>query len=328
MKYNNNIWLLIDDRKGNTSQIYGIAKHINSKDIIEKKIFYNNLASLPNIFLCKSIPHVKNKFKKHFKPPWPKLVIGCGRRSAPIGLWIKKQSKGFSKCVQIMWPSYPHKNIDLIFTPQHDKIPKKNNVINIFSSPNIIDNELLNHEYLKWNDKFKKLPNPKIAVLLGGNTKKHVFQPFHIINLMNQIKLLLKNKKASLLITTSRRTSLECIEMLKKELKNFSNDVILWEYKNNKNNPYFGFLTHANLIIVTGDSVSQCSEAASTGKPLLIFAPEDITIKKHKEFHENLYNNNVAKKLEKFNINDIDKLKYKPINESLRIAKIINEKFL
>ena len=327
MRYNNNIWLLIDDRKGNTSQIYGVAKYINSKNIIEKKIFYNNFSILPNLLLI-DIPHIKKRFKSEFKPPWPKLVIGCGRRSAPLGLWIKKQSKGFSKYIQIMWPGYPYKNIDLIFAPKHDNIPYKNNVIDIFSAPNIIDKELLKISHSKWNDKFKNIPSPKIAVLIGGDTKYHKFKPTHVKNLIHHIKLLLKNNKGSLLVSTSRRTSLDCINVLKKEVKNFSQSSIIWEYKNISNNPYFGFLTHADLIVATGDSISQCSEAASTGKPLLIYAPDDITIKKHKEFHKNLFNNNIAKKLEKFNMEDINKFKYKPINESLRIAEIINNKFL
>ena len=38
-----------------------------------------------------------------------------------------------------MWPSYPYKNIDMIFTPLHDNIKKKNNLKIIETSPNTID---------------------------------------------------------------------------------------------------------------------------------------------------------------------------------------------
>jgi len=325
---NNDIWLLTDDRKGNSSQIFGVAKYIKSKKIFEKKIYYNNFAILPNIFLIKNIPHIKKRYKKQFKPPWPKLVIGCGRRSAPLGLWIKKQSKNYSKFVQIMWPGYPYKNIDLIFTPKHDKIINKKNVINIFTSPNIIDNNLLEKSNLKWKNKLQNLSSPKIAVLIGGNTKKHKLKPNHITNLMSSIKSIIGNKKGSLLITTSRRTSLECLKKIEQEIKNFPIKSILWGPYKKSENPYFGFLSYSDLIIVTGDSISLCSEASATGKPVLIFAPDDITITKHRNFHNLLIKNNIAMDINKFNINKIKNFNYKPINEASNIAKIITEKFL
>ena len=329
MQSNNNyIWLLIDDRKGNSSQVYGVAKYINSDKIIEKKIFYNNLALLPNIFLSKNIPHIKIKYKKQFKPPWPKLVIGCGRRSTPLGLWIKKQSHNYSKFVQIMWPGYPYKKIDLIFTPEHDKITNKKNVINIFSSPNIIDKNLLKNYYLEWKKKLQYLSSPKIAVLIGGDTKKHKLKPNHIIKLMSSIKLIIDKNKGSLLITTSRRTSTECLKTIEQEIKKLSIQSELWTPYKNTNNPYFGFLAHSDLIIVTGDSISLCSEASATGKPILIFAPKDITVAKHKNFHNLLIKNNIAMDINKFHINNIKNLNYKPINEASNIAKIITKKLL
>ncbi len=328
MKNNNVIWLLIDDRKGNSSQVFGVAKYIKSKNIINKNIVYNKLTFLPNFLLLNNIPHVNKKYKLGLKPPWPKLVIGCGRRSAAIGLWIKKQSQNYSKYIQIMWPSYPYKNIDLIFTPAHDNILKKNNVVNIFSSPNVIDDKLLKINYEKWKNTFKLLSSPKITVLIGGDTKNNQFTSNHIKILMNHIKLLHTKLGGSLLITTSRRTSLECFIQIKKELKDLANNFILWGPHMNTNNPYFGMLSHSDLIVVTGDSMSICSEAAATGKPVLIFSPEDITSKKHKKFHKLLIENNIAKYIEKFSINEINDFNHKPVNESKKIAKIIMNKFL
>jgi hypothetical protein len=37
-------------------------------------------------------------------------------------------------------------------------------------------------------------------------------------------------------------------------------------------NPYFGFLAHAQEIVVTEDSVTMASEAASTGRPVQVVA--------------------------------------------------------
>ncbi|PPR17000.1 MAG: hypothetical protein CFH33_00152 [Alphaproteobacteria bacterium MarineAlpha9_Bin3] len=322
----NTIWLLLDDRAGNCSQVLGIEKALNLK-CSKKKIQYNSLSKLPNIFLQNSIRHIKFSDRKQFKAPWPKIIIGCGRKSAPIGLWIKKQSNNYSKYIQIMWPSYPYKNIDLIFTPLHDEIKNKDNVIEIQTSPNIINKKFTFESYNKWNNKFGSLIAPKISVIIGGDTKKHKLKINHIRDLFKNINNIL-NDKGSIMISSSRRTSKESLIQIKKEIKKLKFKTILWNVNDNTPNPYHGFLAHGDLVIVTGDSVSICSEVCSTGKPLLIFAPKDITIKKHNKFHKLLIKKGIAKYLENFKIKDLKNFNYKPIYESENIARIIKNKYL
>ena len=72
---------------------------------------------------------------------------------------------------------------------------------------------------------------------------------------------------------------------------------IFWDINDKTANPYYGFLAHGDLVVVTGDSVSICSEVCSTGKPLLIYAPKDITQKKHDIFHKLLIKKGIAKYL-------------------------------
>ena len=81
------------------------------------------------------------------------------------------------------------------------------------------------------------------------------------------------------MITTSRRTSQETYEIIKNELKFLGDRLKIWNTGYRTKNPYSGFLSHADAVAVTGDSISVCSEACSTGKPVLIFAPRNITSK-------------------------------------------------
>jgi hypothetical protein len=135
-------------------------------------------------------------------------------------------------------------------------------------------------------------------------------------------------KDTSLMISTSRRTSKNSYKRIKKEIDDLSNQKILWDINSNSPNPYHGFLSYADIVIVTGDSISTCSEVCATGKPLLIFAPDDITLKKHKLFHRYLINKGIAKYVDKLNLHDIKNIKYKSINEANNIAKIIKTKYL
>jgi uncharacterized protein len=325
-KNNNNIWLLLDDRAGNCSQVLGIGKALNL-EYIAKKFKYNQLSKLPNILLRSTIKHIKSSDRKQFVGPWPKIIIGCGRRSAPLGLWIKKQSNNYSKYIQIMWPSYPYRNIDIIFIPQHDNVKIKNNIRKIHTSPNIIDNELLKESHYKWKSALDSLDNPKIAIIIGGDTKKYKLKPVYIKILLNKI-INIMNNKGSIMITTSRRTSKETLICLKKELKKLKIQNMLWDINDTSPNPYLGYLAHADSIVVTGDSISICSEVCATGKPLLIYAPKDITMKKHNLFHKLLIKKGIANYLENFNMADLNKYNYNPINESKNIATIIKNIYL
>ena len=318
VKKDNLIWLLLDDRAGNCSQVLGIGEALNLKYV--KKIFqYNLLSKLPNILLQNTINHIKLTDRKQFKGPWPRVVIGCGRKSAPIGLWIKKQSNNYSKYIQIMWPSYPSSKLDIIFTPLHDNIKNKNNVIEIQTSPNIINNKLINDSHTKWKSKFATLDKPKLSIIIGGDTKTHKLNALHINNLFKEIHKL-TNNKGSIMITSSRRTSKECIKQIKKEVKNLKIKSIFWDINDKTPNPYYGFLAHGDLVIVTGDSVSICSEVC--------YAPKDITLKKHDIFHKLLIKKGIAKYLEDFKIQNLNNFTYKPINESENIAKFIKTKYL
>ena len=93
-------------------------------------------------------------------------------------------------------------------------------------------------------------------------------------------------------------------------------------------NPYPGFLSYADAVAVTGDSISLCSEACSTGKPVLIFAPENTTTLKQKTFHQALIKKGIAKYLEDTNLDILKKISYHPLNESQYIAEEIKKRFL
>jgi len=323
---NNDIWLLLDERAGNRSQVLGVANALNNK-CIEKSFQYNELSKLPNWLLQKSIMHLKTRYRNQFTPPWPKIVIGCGRRSAPIGLWIKKKSNNHSHYIQILWPGWPSKSIDLIATPEHDQISASKNIINFLTSPHIFSKEQLNQARKKWSKTLKELPYPRIAVLIGGDTRKNKFLPSHSSAM---IKLLINfiGSTGSLMITTSRRTSKVTQECIKKEVSLLGDRVVFWEKDLNTENPYPGFLSYADAVAVTGDSVSLCSEACSTGKPILIFSPIKITTSKQKMFHQALIKKGIAEYLEKSDLDILKKISYKPLNEANFIAKEIKERFL
>lgn len=285
------IWVLADDRAGNVSQCMGVAEAL-ALPFEVKHIRYDRLVRLPNILRGKGLIGVDKTSTSPLMPPWPKLVIAAGRRTAPIARYIKRRSGNKTRLVQIMWPGWPARDFDIIAVPNHDKKRRGGNVFPITGSPNRVTPALLAGAKAKWQGVFAHLPKPLIALIVGGSTKGHRFTPRHAALLGQGASALAKETGGALLVTTSRRTEPEALVAL---LNAISCPYYLHDWDKGGENPYFGYLAQAETLIVTGDSMSMCSEAVATGKPTYIFAPKDITSSKHGRLHQELYNKGCAK---------------------------------
>lgn len=114
------LWALTDDRPGNNVQVLGVAKALGWTTE-EKAIRYTGFARLPNIVRGATLAGVADSSREQFSAPWPDVVIAAGRRSAPVARWIKRQSGGKTKLVQIMFPGRAGaKEFDVIAVPDHD----------------------------------------------------------------------------------------------------------------------------------------------------------------------------------------------------------------
>lgn len=288
-----NIWVLADDRAGNVSQCIGVAEALDMPFEV-KQIRYNRLVTLPNILRGASLLGLDKTQSATLEAPWPDLVIAAGRRTAPIARYIKRQSQGKTRLVQIMWPSIPSGDFDLIAVPNHDKKREGSHIFPMTGSPNRITPALLAQAQEQWQQAFSHLPKPLIALIVGGNTKNHVFTPEHAKFLGERASALANHLGGALLVTTSRRTEEKSAQAL---LEMLTCPYYIYDWRTSEKNPYFGYLACAEAIIVTGDSMSMCSEATATGKPVYIYAPEGATSPKHVRLHQELYNKEWARPL-------------------------------
>jgi mitochondrial fission protein ELM1 len=314
------IWILADDRAGNVSQALGVAESLGLPFEV-KKIVYNKQSRLANFIRGASLLGVDLANSSEISAPWPDVVIAAGRKTGPIARYIKKSSGGTSKLVQLMWPGFPSGDFDLIAAPEHDGLKENTQILNTIGAPNRVTIEMLAKEGEKWAERLTHLPAPRVALLVGGTTKNGVFTKEHAHELAEKIAQFFAGKEGSLMITNSRRTSLEVTEILRNEIKIKS---YFHDFRSSNENPFFAYLALSDAIIASGDSVSMCSEACSTGKPVYIYAPENITHKKHAIFHQNLYKHRFAKPLSGM----WSDWNYEPLGDSKKIADLIRKKYL
>ena len=309
------IWILADDRAGNVSQLLGIAEQLG-EPFERKDIRYDKWIKLPNLIRGKSLLGLDKKSKELIKGPWPDVVLSAGRRSFPVARFIRKKSGGKTQIVQLMNPgSAGFKEASLIVLPAHDEYRgEAKNVMVVVGSPHRISKVALADAHEKWEKKLGEYPHKRISLIVGGATKNKPFTEEMASQLVWGVKAL---NPGSVLVTTSRRTPEEVVAYLEKELPK---PLYFYRFGDAGENPYFGLLALADEIVVTGDSMSMCSESCAVGVPVHIFAPDDMMSPKHKRFHKTLYKEGYAAPLGEQGMTPKGTL-----NPAVEIAKKIKE---
>ena len=286
------IWVFDDGRAGTFNQALAIAEALSFPFII-KKIEYTPFAKLPNFIRGKSKIGISEKTIKALlkdSGKLPDIIITAGRRAAPLARYIRKLSHGKTKIVQIMYPGrIGLSDFSLVVIPKHDNlgIASKENVFEITGAPHRISEKVLHEATKKWHKTFAKYPRPLTAVIVGGSTKNRTFTNAMAQELTDGInKLIGKKDQGTILLTTSRRTGASQEKII---ISNLPDAKYVYKWKDKGDNPYFGFLALADRIVVTGDSVSMCSEACSTSVSVYIYDNPMLITKKHCRFLRELY---------------------------------------
>ncbi len=183
------------------------------------------------------------------------IVIGAGRRVAPLVEALERT--GRARGVQVLDSGISPARFAAVVAPEHDGLTGPN-VIATLGSVHRITPDWLAAGRRDWQETFAPLPSPRIAVLLGGATKRRKVAPERIETLAVQLAAL----GGSLLITASRRTGEDNIARLRTALPQ------AWFWDGSGPNPYAGMLAWADAVIVSDDSVNMMSEAASCLAPL------------------------------------------------------------
>ncbi len=292
MQVNPLIWLLMDDRAGNRSQCLGVAEALGFPYEI-RDIEYNALGRLPNGVIGASFIALSPKTRAALVAPWPDLVIAAGRRTAGVARTIKRQNSGRTRIVQIMFPGRSGlSEFDLIAAPGHDRIGPLPNVVTITGAPHSLTPEKLQSARTEWQPAFGELPTPLISVFLGGDTSRKSFDSTLAADFGVAVNNMALDCDGGLLISTSRRTSPAAANSF---LAGISVPHLVYKWGDEAENPYVGYLACADILIVSGDSVSMISEACAGTRPVYIFAPQGFVVDKHARLHDDLYKGGFAR---------------------------------
>lgn len=262
---NNIAWVLTEGMAGMVTQAVGLAEAVGlpfQEKTIQLRAPWR---WLPPQFWPSGVMGLDSS-SDHLAPPWPDLVISCGRKSIGPALEIKRASGGHSFCAHIQNPHVRLSSFDLIVAGNHDDLDG-DNVIVTKGAIHRVTPERLQAAAVEYESLLSKMPRPLIIVLVGGPNRVYNLSPKTAADFACKLAGFIEAVGGTLLVTPSRRTGVKNVAALQAGLQGCRAEI--WD--GNDANPYFGYLAHADQIIVTSDSVSMVSEACATGKPVYVF---------------------------------------------------------
>jgi uncharacterized protein len=248
------------------------------------------------------------------RPPWPDLLISCGRRSAIMSVAIRKASKGRTKTVHIQDPQISARHFDLVVPPMHDRMSGRN-VLSTRGAVHRVTPDALEKGQHAFSDQLQSLNRPLVGVLLGGDSKAHRGEPERFAALGREIADAVGKCGGTAWITPSRRTGAAAIAGLQSGLQDAR--YCLWD--GGGDNPYFAILGASDYLVVTSDSVSMVTEACATGKPVYVADLPGGT-KRFQRFHDDMRREGATRP---FTGELEPPWSYEPINDTPRVAAAI-----
>lgn len=215
-------------------------------------------------------------------PPWPDLLISCGRRSTAAAIAIRRAARGRTFAVHLQHPRTPPHHFDLVFAHPHDSLTGANVHLTATTIHRVTPGKLATAR-AGFAGSGAMPPAPVTGVLLGGRTRRGGFVDADI-EALRDLLTAERRSGASLYMTPSRRTEPHVVAALR---EHFTGDDAVQIWDGQGDNPYLRLLAGSDRLIVTADSTSMISEALATGRPVGLFRFSGMS-PRHHLFAENL----------------------------------------
>ncbi|HZW47575.1 MAG TPA: mitochondrial fission ELM1 family protein [Microvirga sp.] len=200
-------------------------------------------------------------------PPYPDLLIASGRRAVPYLRFVKRASGGRTYTVFLKDPRTGPETADFIWSPEYDRL-RGPNVLTTLTPPHRVSARRIEAARAHPDPRLASLPGPRVAVLVGGDSRHHRFTDRDTALFLEHLTALARSG-AGLMITASRRTP----PSLRDAVTGLAarHGAFFWD--GTGENPYVALLGLADFIVATADSFNMIGEAAASGRPLLVFEP-------------------------------------------------------
>ena len=260
-------WVLSDGKIGDEVQCFGIAEALGLSP--ERRLI---APGAPWRWLAPHAPisprDAPARATSPISPPFPDIVFAAGRQTVPYLRRVRRETLGKTFTIFVKDPYTGPETADVIWVPEHDPL-RSENVIVTPTPANRIGSALDELRRVSPDPRIASLPQPRVALILGGNSGNHRFRRADCAHLIGIAHMLLRDGYG-LMVSPSRRTPPALLSNL---IALFAGDPRAFVWDGRGENLYPQMLAHADHIIVTADSVNMLGEAVATGAPVHVYEP-------------------------------------------------------
>jgi mitochondrial fission protein ELM1 len=241
------IWVLLGRRLGDNNQAIALAELLGLP-FIEKALRYTAWRHAPRHLGFLGFRTIDAATRQTLVPPWPALVIGVGKRSAPVARVIRARSGGKTRIVQMGDPRSPPRWFDLVVTTPQYRMPP---------APNVLVLPLALAKGIGRHDLEEARPATTVF-LVGGPSWPWFPDEAAVLAAARARRAAADRDGGAVLALTSQRTAEPLREALRDSLGADNVDRI----------DYRAAVARGTAFFVTADSVSMLSDAIVTGRPV------------------------------------------------------------
>ncbi|MDP2980726.1 MAG: ELM1/GtrOC1 family putative glycosyltransferase [Candidatus Omnitrophota bacterium] len=272
---------MIEEALGSRLKARGIEERpvvkIHTVEIKFKNNFTRMLLGLTSIFAsrrcqgcmrCLKLCLDKQSFE-NVKNNYADIVISCGASTTAANIFLKYENN--AKNIVIMRPGFGQaRKMDLVIVPRHDTVSDFGSRLRRLPKSVVVTEGAPNR--IRTTNDERRTTNNGIGLLIGGDAKGFRLKKEDVEKVVDEVIKISEEKNLDIFLSTSRRTSPQIDKLLKEKLSNNKRcKLLIIANEKNIEGAAANIFGLSELVIISQESMSMISEAASSGRYVIVF---------------------------------------------------------
>lgn len=245
------VWALTGESAHADRQVLRIAAALDGR-LEEKRLAFGPMAGMRALVFGATAGGLDPAGSAPLAPPWPDVLIASGKRTAPVARWVRAQSGGRTRLVQLGRPGGAFSLFDLIIATPDDRLPVRRNVMQVAAQLTDPDPALV------------ASARPKTALLLSGALGPYRLDEATARELGRAASAEAARRGGSLLIAASPAFSQKLLAAVRETAGPA-------ELVADVDDPRPAAIAGADEIILTTGDTEMLAEAVLAGRPIALF---------------------------------------------------------
>ncbi|RJS92209.1 ELM1/GtrOC1 family putative glycosyltransferase [Salinisphaera sp. Q1T1-3] len=262
------VWALTHYKTGHRSQTLGVAQALGWP--VSEHAIRRSPLTYAGAIVRDALGIGAAEWPHGLAAPWPDVIVASGWLPAVAARAVARRSRARTRLVLMgRRGGRIGETQNIAIVCKHFDLPPNPRQIETLLPPSKVATAQLREAEAEWPDLFAGAEGPRVAWLVGGDTVQHALDDDTALALTQRIRDQVHAAAGQLAVLTSRRTSQSATDAIRAGL--YKRDALVgWGEHSADRNPYLGYLAHADVLVVTGESESMLAEAVATGKPVYI----------------------------------------------------------